>query len=31
VVCLSVIDEPHRRGLGPLRLSRHGEKKNHIT
>ena len=30
-VCLCMIDEPHRRGLGPLRLSRHDEKKKHVT
>jgi hypothetical protein len=27
VVCLSVIEEPHRGGLGPLGLSRHEKKK----
>jgi hypothetical protein len=28
---VSMIDEPHRRDLGPLRLSRHDEKIKNVT
>ena len=30
-MCVSVIKEPHRGGLGPLRLSNHDEKNNLLT
>jgi len=31
VVCLRVVEEPHRRGLGPLRLSNHERKEGNIS